>query len=360
MAELKVISFEEALNKTNNRTILLGNGFSISLCEEFNYKNLYNKSQELSGKEGKPISNDMKKIFDALNTDDFEKVLAHLNITIEIAKHYSNSKLLLSTIKNDRKNLIASFLNTISSVHPRYKASIEFQTYVSCLRLLSKFSKIFTTNYDLLLYWIIMERNSPILSLFELKDFDISTLPTDDGFSRGKSTNGLLLWKPEHNYREQQIFYLHGSLFIIEIDDFYLKIESNNEGYILDQLESSLISGQQPLIVLEGSSAHKADKIGGHSYLRYCLDALKNLKGDLFLLGFSINDKSDKHIIESIQESEIKRIFVGCYSAPNENFKKNIKQLAHINDSAQERELFIFNSNEAVDWKPIKLKDGDA
>lgn len=324
MAELNIVSFEQALKNTNmgNRSILLGNGFSISICKGFKYKYLYKEAQRLSAKGGSEISEVIKKIFKALNTDDFEKVLAHINITIEIAKHYPNSKKLISALEKDRTNLIASFLNTISSVHPRYKSSIKTETYISCLRLLSKFNKIFTTNYDLLLYWIIMEQKSALSNVFELEDFDISSLPSDDGFGRGKSTNGLLLWKPQHNNREQQIFYLHGSLFIIEVEDFHLKIEGNNEGYILDQLESSLISGQQPLIILEGSSAHKADKIGGHSYLRYCLDALKNLKGDLFLLGFSINDKADKHIIERIQESAVERIYIGFYENLNEDFKK--------------------------------------
>ncbi|HEN5657505.1 TPA: hypothetical protein VAH50_003118, partial [Legionella pneumophila] len=79
------------------------------------------------------------------------------------------------------------------------------------------------------------------------------------------------------------------------------------------------------------------------------------LKGDLFLIGFSINDETDKHIIESIQESVIERVYVGYYKELDKDFEKRIKQLSYTNDPSRERELFIFNTNEAIQWKAIKL-----
>ncbi|HCC3215035.1 TPA: DUF4917 family protein, partial [Legionella pneumophila] len=311
MAKLNPISFEEALeNSTNkNRSILLGNGFSISLCENFDYKYLYKQAQKLADEGEISISKSIKNLFDDINTCDFEKVLDHLNITIETIKHYPKAELLNRTLNKDKDNLIAAFYNTINSVHPKFQSDISPGTFIACLKILSNFNKIFTTNYDLLLYWIIMNRTNQHLDLFNLHDFDFSSLPHDDGFTRDMNTNDFPKWNNNLSRGPQDVFYLHGSLFIINAIENFIKINNDSkDGRILEQIDKWLKDDQQPLIVLEGNYKDKAKKIYRHSYLRCCLNALSTLKGDLFLIGFSINDETDKHIIESIQESVIERV----------------------------------------------------
>lgn len=63
--------FSQAISETNdsNRSILLGNGFSMSLCKNFDYKALYETSKS-------KLDSSQRKLFEKLNTTDFEKVLA--------------------------------------------------------------------------------------------------------------------------------------------------------------------------------------------------------------------------------------------------------------------------------------------
>ena len=142
---------EDFINKENS--ILLGNGFSIGYHEHFNYESLYEK-----------LAEEEKDIFNRLNTKNFEDVLKYL---YEI---YSNENLIrldickkenIERLKEKNKKIRELFTEIIKKVHPVHFSILDIDEKIieKIIKELSNYEKIFTTNYDLILYWLIMNDN---------------------------------------------------------------------------------------------------------------------------------------------------------------------------------------------------------
>lgn len=140
--------FTDLIKDNSNCTLLLGNGFSISLHKEFDYQVLLEVAQ---GTIDHKLSDESKKIFDSFKTQDFEKVLFNLDIASKVVEHY-NCQNLKETIDNDLSNIRCSFIESISYIHPANQANITNEIKHKVRRFLSNFTKIFTTNYDIMLY----------------------------------------------------------------------------------------------------------------------------------------------------------------------------------------------------------------
>lgn len=75
----------------------------------------------------------------------------------------------------------------------------------SLLNFLSNFKAIYTTNYDLFLYWLIMYSKSKLNS---------ESIPLNDGFLRENEENNRLIWCNKEN---QDIYFLHGGFLFTVI-----------------------------------------------------------------------------------------------------------------------------------------------
>lgn len=183
------------------------------------------------------------------------------------------------------------------------------------------------------------------LKPFKVDSYLKSLHAKNDGFEKGENS---LTWKESG---KQNFFYLHGSLFIIKDENGYSKIK-NMKSNILTELGEKLKNNQQPHIVLEGSTADKSGKIKTDAYLSHGFRSLTESNGALFLLGCSLNPKSDMHIIESIQGSSFEKIFFGYHGSISNENKKNISQLVDSSRKVK-KELYIFNTKEAITWEPL-------
>lgn len=154
--QISTISFNQAIKGASNseRNLLLGNGFSRSIYKNFDYQELYEVAKTKLN-DDKKLSGSLISIFDELETTDFEKVLAHLVISEKITKHYEN-EVMSNAIKSDLINIRNSFIDSLVYTHPLTSSIITDDTKNKVHVILSNFSQIFTSNYDLLLYWICM------------------------------------------------------------------------------------------------------------------------------------------------------------------------------------------------------------
>lgn len=329
------ITFEEAIKNTfsKERLLLLGNGFSRSLYSQFDYQTLRDTATNLSNKN--KLSQELLSIFDDLKTDDFEKVLAHLNIAKKITNHYKDE--LAAQIDIDIKRIRKAFIDSISKIHPDAD-TISNETKLSVCQFLSKFSKIFTINYDLLSYWILMEGKSNLISC-----------PQDDGFRPlGLLDNQYfdeLVWS---NPKEQNFYYLHGALhFFSDSRGHVFKLTRNNDTSLIKKVLQCILDEHYPLIIFEGSHKEKFKKINNYEYFWNSYNTLKNAKGSLFTLGTSLNEHSDRHIIDAIKNSQINQIFIGLYKEDSELYQNGISL------KNESRNINFFDSETAINWKPI-------
>ena len=73
--------------------------------------------------------------------------------------------------RRDAAGLREVLVRAIAENHPAHPGEIDIEQYQHCRHFLSHFHTIYTVNYDLLLYWAIMQDLEP-------------EVPSDDGFRR--------------------------------------------------------------------------------------------------------------------------------------------------------------------------------
>ena len=65
-------------------------------------------------------------------------------------------------------------MEAIAENHPDHPFEIEKEQYAKCKQFLLNFDRIFTVNYDLLLYWAVMQSEVQ------------PNIPCDDGFRKSE------------------------------------------------------------------------------------------------------------------------------------------------------------------------------
>lgn len=198
----RVMNFDEALGKTANasrRHLLLGNGFSIALKPDiFSYGSLFDNA-DFSAVPHVP------DLFHALNTNDFEIVIRHLQNTALVVEVYRpRLQKLIARLHSDAAAIKDALVSAIASKHPDRPYDIKPDEYTHCRKFLSNFDHIFTLNYDVLLYWALMQT-----------EVDELQVEADDGF-RHPEDDPDLPWVSWQQGNKASINYLHGALHLFD------------------------------------------------------------------------------------------------------------------------------------------------
>lgn len=321
---MEVISFQKALERSGkaDKNLLLGNGFSN---QHFNYKNLL--SETSLGKEAP-----LYKLFKALDTFDFETVIRSLEEAAVVEKTYSNLKQSAQFV-TDAQKLREELVLAVRKTHPANRGDLE-DKYPSCIEFLKPFSKVFTLNYDLLLYWVLLN----------VKGFN-------DGFGLGEERDGFRGPFKENAYCNT--YNLHGGLhlFQTEIGD----VEKRLMGVtgVIDAIASTITDEKRlPLYVAEGTWKKKLAKINSISYLRHCLGELKITEGALFIFGHSAAE-NDTHIYNTIFASDAEHIYFSVHQPDNEKLKHFDGQLSRYQKFSGSKIKYTFMDAETAQVWPV-------
>lgn len=242
----QVISFQQALAKASDpdkRILLLGNGFSTALFSDvFSYRSLF----EEANFNDKPA---LKSVFEQLGTSDFEKVIRALEHGHLVIKKYEGPASLADQVKTDAAALKNILLQTIAGRHPDTTAQIEEAAKRSCNLFLSHFKRIYTLNYDVILYWVLLHGR-------DNRPDDI-----DDGFRLpdGEFGADYRVFDSPHT---PTFWFLHGGLHIFDSGSETRKYVWADSGKpIIAQVREAIEQNLYPLFVAEGSSKQKMTKI---------------------------------------------------------------------------------------------------
>lgn len=309
MATEEIITFEDALAKSNDgkRHLLLGNGFSIALKPDiFTYDALYKDADFTDIPHA-------KEIFDALETRDFEFVIKVLVDMARVLKAYEGiPDEFIMQINSDAAAIKTILVNTIANRHPDRPYDVSNEEYAACRQFLSHFvaSKIYTLNYDVLLYWAMMHEDA---------DDGLGKM-CDDGFRAPEDDPEApyVSWQESHS---PSVYYLHGALHLFDAGFELQKYTwSRTDLPIVDQIREALDVNRYPLFVSEGHSIAKWTKIMHSAYLHKAARSLESIGGNIFIYGHSL-DASDDHILNIIEHGKVSKLFVSIYgdSSTEEN-----------------------------------------
>lgn len=334
MAKLQDISFDNIpsygevikyLDKNKRQAhLLVGNGFSIAYDHKiFSYNALYDFIEDLND----PV---LSKLFEVINTKNFEQVMRELDNFIEIAEAFSTDKKLTKSLRQANVRLQNSLIEAVGSLHPEHVFSIEDAKHKSCYSFLSQYldngGKIFSTNYDLLLYWVLMRNESKNA----VDGFGRELLNPEDVAVGGEQDWSELIWGK--NKEEQSIFYVHGTLPIFDTGIDIEKEIYTTQHYLLENIKERMENKDYPIFVTAGDGVEKLKHIMHNKYLTFCYEQLSKIEGSLITYGFNFG-KYDYHIIDAINKAakqgarvgnKLHSIYIGVYSEEDLVHIKNI------------------------------------
>lgn len=285
------VTFKEALELTDNRArnLLLGNGFSIGLHQPLAYRSLKQVA----------VSKDPSVAALLAETDSFEAAM--------VGRTRAEIDLLRSAL-----------LGAIYSKHPEYRALSRHQKN-RCGDFLKHFvgvdrpnrGRIFTTNYDLILYWVLVSERA------RLRCYDAFAGPSDLGEWRvGQMSSSSNPLKSKRSDYSARVFYLHGGLHIIEEYGSVRKLLGEWGASLAIKIGDRLKDGAFPVFVTEGTAQEKKSSIRANGYLKVADKEFRKTcneaGGVLFTFGHSLG-QSDQHLLNRIGEGQIESIFYGAF-----------------------------------------------
>jgi hypothetical protein len=337
-----MLTFAQALSdsaSSTKRHLLLGNGFSIACRPDvFLYGKLYENA------DFSKLSPTAKLAFQALGTQDFERVIKALRDAAKILAAYGVDHAKVATLVGDADALRELLVQTIAASHPAWPGDLSEEEYASCKAFIAHFDTIYSFNYDLLLYWVQMHTED-------------GTSPTsDDGFRKQEDNYdaAYVVWDSSQSH-EQNMYFLHGALHVFDTGTEIQKYTWRNTGVrLIDQIRAALSKDFFPIFVSEGTSAEKLERIRHNDYLCKAYRSFSEIGGALFIYGHSLA-VNDEHYLKRIEKGKISRLYVGIYGDPNSDSNKQIinraTQLSAARSARRPLALIFFDASSAQVWR---------
>jgi hypothetical protein len=335
-----MISFQQALAATENckRYLLLGNGFSISLFPQcFSYASLFQEAKNAGLFDGTP---ELAIAFELLGTIDFEYVMESLKAASLLAPLYDYDGAKMAEHADLLKEVL---VNAIAGRHPARPNEVTEAQYENCRQFLRHFigmnrgnhrGRIYTVNYDLLLYWAVLHDEVE----WDGEDVAVrenSELHHDDGF-RAPEDNWdaeYVAWEQFSAANEQTVSFIHGALHLYERGPELAKLcwERSGNKPLMDQIRAALDEDKYPLFVSEATTDIKLARINRSAYLSKALRSFNGCCGTksaaLFVVGHSLADNDD-HILRRISGGKISQVFVSLFGDPDDAKNQAIRAKA--------------------------------
>lgn len=345
---IELITYNDVLREIpNTKHLLLGNGFSIACSKKFEYPNLFEYVKKTS------LNPHVLKVFEYLGTNNFEGVMRLLEDSKWIAKHYGleRTKGVTASISEDLASIKKSLVSAIAKTHLPNPSTISDDRKNQCVSFLEPYQNVFTTDYDLLLYWVANHGQE------KLKEQDGFRASVDD-------PRAEYLVFSEHIGQNKGILFLHGALHLYVEGGETRKhswVRSNKS--LIELVKKGLENGQYPLFVAEGKAEKKMAQIQRSGYLFYCLGKFERIASPLVIYGLSFSE-NDQHIIHAIADNrDLDRVFIGLHGRVDSRVNK---QIIHIGNwmtkrrkdyiltakgrRAKELDIKYFNSKTTPVW----------
>lgn len=336
MGLLTYTDVQDAMRKKKRPfSLLLGNGFSMAYAPDiFSYNALHDFVSRIDNRL-------LNALFEVVDTHDFERVMHQLETFAALCDALQLGAELKERIETAAEDLKRSLIDAIRALHPEHVYTIPQAKCDACTEFLRPFLKsngsLFTTNYDLLLYWVLMRGG----------------LPSVDGFGRDREDDGDYVPAEEREYSElrwgrnlegQNVHYVHGALPLFDTGTEIVK-EEYAEDYLLEQIAKRVESGDYPVFVTAGNGTQKLTHIRHNPYLQYSYEALASTEGSLVTFGFNFGQQDD-HILAALNRAtktgqkvadRLWSIYVGAYSEQDvdraNELSDQLKCKVHVFDS---------------------------
>lgn len=315
-----LFSWEKVAKRCHWDAILLGNGASRAIWDDFGYATLYAKAQ--SDTIDKPLTKEDVAIFDAMKTMNFELVMATLTATTTICGVLGIDCGILS---ERYESIRQALIQAVQAVHLPWSEAQKKPILKAIRDELCAYRSVYTTNYDLILYWAIMAepKGEPFIDYFWSGYFN----PTDtDVYQEATKT---------------KVLYIHGALHLYRINSGQIvKRTATGTENLLDLFALPMEHGGIPLFISEGTSDDKLAAIHRSDYLAFAYKEFAAHSSPLVIFGHSLGD-SDAHLLTAMRKWRRRPIAISVYpSTPEET----VATKARIMRELPEADILFFDA----------------
>jgi hypothetical protein len=254
------------------------------------------------------------------NTQNFEAVLESLLTARVIAEELD----LMPRVRIDERYaaIQQGLVSAVHSVHVPW-TSLTPQVLPTIRREMLKHRFVFTTNYDLLVYWAIMADRPDDFRDYFWGNGGPTFAPTDTAV-RGNAT---------------RVLYLHGALHL------YHGVNGVTSKEVAGQFVNLLdLFGRRPdgvpLCITEGTSPEKVAAIGRSSYLSFALRQLGRAHGPMVLFGQSLGTV-DQHVADAINNNPTRTVAVSIFPV---DAVRTIQEKTHLIRMLPQADIHFFDS----------------
>jgi hypothetical protein len=295
-----IVDYAQVRATRNGRAhLLLGNGFSISCDPVFHYASLYDRA--VAG----GLSTRAQRVFERLGTNNFEGAMRLLSDADWVARVYGLLNGPASQILDDLRVIKHSLVDAIARSHLEHTGRVAEARKAAARQFFADYHNIFTTNYDLLVYWVIMSEPRRPRYL--------------DGFGDDpdEPASPFVVFN-FHIGDNPGLYYLHGALHLFLTDGQLAKhcwIRSQQP--LTDLIRAGLDEERYPIFVAEGRPEHKLEQIHSNSYLSYAFDKLTRIQGRLVVFGSALSP-IDSHLRSAIARTRrLQELFISIRDPGN-------------------------------------------
>lgn len=314
-----------------SHTLLVGNGGSVAVHDEFGYTGLFEAAQVHGF-----INANVADIFERFGTNDFELVLRRLwqakqvNTALDIT---------VKEVEDAYATVRTALIQTVQKVHVSYD---EAKPHLDPIyRFMRGFQTVVSLNYDLLIYWAAQYGNDALGSRYHFKD----------GFNRSSFSDDWQMYRGAYGgVSNPTIFcYPHGNIALgvsraLEEEKLIAGAESLN---LLDSIIGYWRDGSRiPLFICDGRSEQKLETILKSPYLRSVYGGpLSDIGESLVIYGWGIGSQ-EHHILERIARSRPQRVAVSVYDGMQAYCEHAYYALSKIGVG----DIMFFHSNSEGAW----------
>jgi hypothetical protein len=277
--ESTLLTWPEVRDRVGEQsTLLLGNGGSRAISDRFSYQSLFDIAHTVAH----PLVDQDDELFGQLGGTDFERVLGDLLTTKRVSEALG---LRTREIRDRYQSIQAALTEALVLAHVPW-SDVPADTLSVLRQEYRRYASVFTTNYDLVIYWAMMQ-TSPA------REFD-------DFFRGSPLMFDLARARTESIGDATAVLYLHGGVHLRRGANGGTRKEVAGGANLLELFHIPVHMDETPFIVTEGSSAEKLQTIRGSDYLSFGLDTLAADNRPLVVFGHAMADQ-DEHIANALR-----------------------------------------------------------
>jgi hypothetical protein len=300
--------------------LLIGNGFSQNIWNKFAYKSLFDVAKSSNDGLLHPLVNTELAVFSALQTTNFEQVLSTLGQATLVNSIFG---LEAQTIQDSYERIKQALIEAVHHIHVPWESCEPALQEIS--DNLATYDAIYSTNYDLVVYWAMMQDSSKFTDYF----FNGTSFDLGNTEVWGKVT---------------KVLFVHGGLHLSKVRNGTVKRKAGGLN-LLDSFGMPLehYGETVPLFVSEGTSDEKLQSIYANDYLSFAYGALGHHQGPLMIIGHSLDPTYDRHLLNAIRNSQTKEFGITIYVG-DRNAEAIAEEKAAWHARLPNRELHFFDS----------------